>query len=168
MEPARPRAGRSIRSERSQSGAGARLLHDATGALRGRGLSDGMRRFLSRVVKTQCLVVLTIVLASSGTALAHHGWSGYDAEKRLNLTGTIREYGYDNPHGFVRLQMEGEKGKTWMVILAPPSRMEQRGLARDFLKPGTKATVVGYPHREKTDEMRAERITIADKTTELR
>jgi hypothetical protein len=36
------------------------------------------------------------------------------------------------------------------------------------LKAGTTATVVGYPHREKADEMRAERITIDGKTVELR
>jgi len=34
--------------------------------------------------------------------------------------------------------------------------------------PGTSATVVGYPNRTEQDEMRAERITIAGKTTELR
>ncbi|MDQ3755622.1 MAG: DUF6152 family protein [Acidobacteriota bacterium] len=107
-------------------------------------------------------------IAFVGAALAHHGWSEYDANKTLNLTGVIREYGYDNPHGLVRLQAEGEGGKTWLVILAPPARMERRGLSREMLKAGTTATVVGYPHREKADEMRAERIRIADKTVELR
>ena len=102
------------------------------------------------------------------TALAHHGWSDYDSDKTLNLTGVIKESGYANPHGFIRLQVGGEKGKTWMVILAPPSRMERRGLTREALKVGASATVVGYPHREKADELRAERITIAGKTVELR
>ena len=37
-----------------------------------------------------------------------------------------------------------------------------------MLAPGTPAKVVGYPSREHPDEMRAERITIGDKTTELR
>ena len=59
-------------------------------------------------------------------------------------------------------------GKTWNVVLAPPSRMERRGLEKAALKPGTIATVEGYPNREKTEELRAERISIAGKTTELR
>jgi hypothetical protein len=101
----------------------------------------------------------------AGTAWAHHGWSGYDSGKELNLTGTITESGYEHPHGHIRLETPG---KTWSVVLAPPSRMENRGLPRAQLKPGTKATVVGYPHRTEADEMRAERITIAGKTTELR
>jgi hypothetical protein len=37
-----------------------------------------------------------------------------------------------------------------------------------MLSVGTTATVVGYPNRNKPDELRAERITIGDKTTELR
>ena len=37
-----------------------------------------------------------------------------------------------------------------------------------MLKPGTEATVLGYPSRKDPDEMRAERITIAGRTTELR
>lgn len=103
-----------------------------------------------------------------GTAVAHHGWSNYDETKTLNLKGVIRESGYNNPHGYVKLQVEGDQGKVWYVVLAPPSRMQGRGLTREMLKVGTTATVVGYPHRKTADEMRAERITINGQTTELR
>ncbi|MNR68610.1 hypothetical protein D3C85_1932710 [compost metagenome] len=58
--------------------------------------------------------------------------------------------------------------KTWAVVLAPPSRMENRGLTRDMLSVGNEATVVGYQNRNKPDELRAERITVGGKTTELR
>lgn len=112
--------------------------------------------------------VVAVVLLSAlgpGAAGAHHGWSGYDSSKSLTLTGAIVEFGYEHPHGSVRLQTPG---KTWIVVLAPPSRMENRGLKRDMLAPGTTATVVGYPNRTEPDELRAERITIAGKTTELR
>jgi hypothetical protein len=108
---------------------------------------------------------LTALALMPPAALAHHGWSGYDPNRVLNLTGTIREAGYEHPHGYVKLQTQD---KTWMVVLAPPSRMEHRGLPREMLKPGTQASVVGYPNRSDPGEMRAERITIGDKTTELR
>jgi hypothetical protein len=97
--------------------------------------------------------------------LAHHGWTGYDDKSPLTLSGTVKVSGYENPHGFVDLDVSG---KVWRVVLAPPARMESRGLSKDMLKPGTKATVVGYPHRTEKSEMRAEKITIGDKTTELR
>ena len=112
------------------------------------------------------LALLAVALITPVTA--HHGWSSYDESKTLELTGIIRESGYSNPHGFARLQVDGGKGKVWYVVLAPPSRMEPRGLPREMLKKGATATVVGYPHREKAEELRAERITIDGKTTELR
>lgn len=98
-------------------------------------------------------------------AFAHHGWSEYDANQTLTLTGTIEEAGYEHPHGYVKLKTPT---KTWIAVLAPPSRMENRGLSREALKVGATATVVGYPNRNKPEEMRAERITIAGKTVELR
>ena len=119
-----------------------------------------MRRMVRGAMAATALLVI-----AAGSVSAHHGWSGYDAGKELSVTGTIKESGYEHPHGHVRLEMAG---KTWSVVLAPPSRMERRGLTQDMLKPGTRATVVGYPHRTEAEEMRAERITIAGKTTELR
>jgi hypothetical protein len=95
----------------------------------------------------------------------HHGWSSYDQKKVLNFKGEILEYSYDNPHGMIKFKVED---KTWTVVLAPPSRMESRGLTESMLKEGTRATVVGYPHLKINDEMRAERITIGEVTTELR
>jgi hypothetical protein len=111
------------------------------------------------------LILLAAGLVLSAGALAHHGWSEYQSDKPLDLTGTIEQAGYEQPHGFVRLKTPD---KTWLVVLAPPSRMENRGLAKEKLVPGQRATVHGYPHRSKGDEMRAENITIEGKTTELR
>ena len=109
------------------------------------------------------LVVAWGLLA--GAALAHHGWSSYDANQTLDLTGVIAVAGYEHPHGFIELEVSG---KTWLAVLAPPSRMENRGLPKGMLKAGVKATVVGYPSRNDPRELRAERITIEGKTVELR
>ncbi len=101
----------------------------------------------------------------AGGAFAHHGWSEYDSAKELKLTGKIVASGYEHPHGFVRLETPG---KTWLCVLAPPTRMENRGLPKDALAAGNIATVVGYPNRTKPEEMRAERIIVQGKTVELR
>jgi hypothetical protein len=113
------------------------------------------------------LAVLALLgaLAVAVPAVAHHGWSGYDTSKELTLTGTIKEAGYEHPHGHIRLEVPG---KAWLVVLAPPTRMERRGLPAAMLNVGARATVVGYPHRTDPGEMRAERITIEGKTVELR
>jgi hypothetical protein len=110
------------------------------------------------------LAIAALALVPALT-LAHHGWSEYDQTNTLTLDGRIDEMGYEHPHGHLKLTT---KGKTWIAVLAPPSRMDNRGLSKALLKPGTNVTVVGYANRSKPEEMRAERITVAGKTVELR
>ena len=109
--------------------------------------------------------LMFVTLALPFAAGAHHGWSEYHSAKTLKLTGKIAESGYEHPHGHVQLEAPG---KTWRVILAPPSRMERRGLEKGMLKPGATVTVEGYANRDKPEELRAERIIVDGKTVELR
>ena len=108
---------------------------------------------------------LMILILGTGLLYAHHGWTGYDETKPLNFTGVIKDSGYENPHGFVNLEVNKQ---IWHVVLAPPLRMESRGLPKEKLKAGMTATVVGYQNNQIKDELRAERITIEGKTIELR
>jgi hypothetical protein len=73
-----------------------------------------------------------------------------------------------NPHVLVQVRPADDTTKTWLAALAPPSRITGRGLPEDSVRVGQIARLFGYPHREQADEMRAERITIGDRTTELR
>ncbi|MGQ0547619.1 MAG: DUF6152 family protein [Betaproteobacteria bacterium] len=110
-------------------------------------------------------MVVLLAMAISPLAWAHHGWSEYDSSRTLKLTGKVVQSGYEHPHGHIRFQAPG---KTWHVVLAPPSRMERRGLEKGMLRPGATVTVEGYANRDKPEEMRAERISVGGKTIELR
>ena len=114
---------------------------------------------------TKWIAAAALAIAIAGPAFAHHGWSEYDQDKPLTLTGRIVETGYEHPHGHVRLETPG---KTWLVVLAPPSRMQARGLAPEAIAKGQTVTVVAYANRAKPEEARAERITAGGKTVELR
>lgn len=110
-------------------------------------------------------LLLLALLAMPLVAVAHHGWSEYDVTQPLKLTGIIESLNYEHPHASVKLKTAD---RTWLAVLAPPTRMEARGLPRDMLAAGTTVTVEGYHHKTKPDEMRSERIAIADKTIDLR
>jgi len=105
-----------------------------------------------------------LLVLAPAAALAHHGWSGYDASRVLSLSGVIREAGYEHPHGYVKLETPD---KTWLVVLAPPSRMENAGCRATCSRPARKRAWSAIPTARIRRE-RAERITIGDKTTELR
>jgi hypothetical protein len=106
-----------------------------------------------------------VSLAGGGSAFAHHGWGDYDVQRRLVLEGEIVAVDYAYPHVSIELK-DGDK--TWHVILAPPSRMERRGIFPDDLVIGEVVQVMGYPSKTEIDEMRAESITLNDETVPMR
>jgi hypothetical protein len=103
-------------------------------------------------------------LGAGAAAAAHHGWTSYGTEIQ-KLSGKIEESSYVSPHGSIRLTADN---RTWLIVLAPPSRMTNRGLTPEMLKVGTEVSVEGYQHKTDPGEMRAERITVDGKTVELR
>lgn len=107
----------------------------------------------------------TVLTVDTSEASAHHGWSEYNNQQSLTVTGEIQQVSSGNPHTTIRLK-SGDK--VWTAILAPPSRMERRGLPQGALKAGQTVRLIGYPHRSDANEMRAERITLGDRTVELR
>ena len=108
---------------------------------------------------------LGAVFAASTPAAAHHGWSNYDSGKAMTVTAPVVESDYGHPHGTLTIESDGAR---WLVILAPPSRMTNRGLTPEAIAAGETVTVEGYPARNGDKEMRAERITAGGKTVELR
>ena len=115
------------------------------------------------------ITVPKILLAAGLFASAsHHGWADYDTKRAFTLEGTIGTIEFVNPHVLVRVRSADDTTNTWLAVLAPPSRMTRRGLPNDSLRVGQTARLYGYPHKEIADEMRAERITISGRTTELR
>lgn len=108
---------------------------------------------------------LVAPLLAGGSALAHHGWGDYDVQRRLVLEGEIVAVEYAYPHVSIDLQ-DGDK--TWHVILAPPSRMERRGILPEDLATGLVVMVVGYSSKTEIGEMRAESITLDDRTIPMR
>lgn len=106
-----------------------------------------------------------VFIAFTGQAQAHHGWSAYDAGQALTLEVPIKVVNYRNPHADLRIE---HAGKTWEVVLAPVGRLQARGLPESDLVEGKTVTIVGYPRKDGTAEIRAERIIVDSRTIELR
>jgi hypothetical protein len=105
------------------------------------------------------------MLLAAPPASAHHGWSRYDSSKLVKLSGVVRAISAGNPHAEMQLEAGG---KTWLIILSPPSRMEARGLPATTIKVGGEAAVEGYVSKSDPGELRAERISYGETTIELR
>ncbi|HEY8617061.1 DUF6152 family protein [Phenylobacterium sp.] len=110
-------------------------------------------------------VLASAVALVGGSALAHHGWSSYDADKMVKVTAPLTGLAWENPHATAKVAWQG---RTWNVVLAPLARMEARGLTREMLAAGQPVTLEGYPRSDGTPEMRLERVTVQGKVVELR
>jgi hypothetical protein len=112
------------------------------------------------------LLLAAVGLAIPAAAFAHHGWSGYEPDKRMTLKAPISAVRYANPHAEIDMTVDGQK---WLVTLAPLQRMELRGVTPAVLKVGQVVEVEGAksltPGR---NEIKAERININGKSSELR
>lgn len=117
------------------------------------------RRFL-----TFSTIALPGLVLSKAT-FAHHGWGGYDTSRAFTLTGQIQTSLFQNPHCEIDMNVDG---KHWRFVLAPPSRMLNRGVTADMIAPGKTCTVYGYPHKSHPEEARIEYIILDDKRYELR
>ena len=108
---------------------------------------------------------LTSLLATP--VLAHHGWGSYDANQPETIKGMIEQVQPNGPHALIWLKVGA---KSWEVVLAPPSRMANRGLPTTELKVGETVEIYGYPHRSRGDEIRAEwiRTTASPNPIQLR
>ncbi|ERI54267.1 hypothetical protein N878_02685 [Pseudomonas sp. EGD-AK9] len=121
---------------------------------------------MTAMLKKLLLLATALGLLLAGAlAQAHHGWSSYDADRTLTLEVPLQQVHYRNPHADVSIEHDG---RSWLVILAPLSRLQARGLQEADLTAGKTVTIVGYPRKDGTAEIRAERIIVDGRTIELR
>jgi uncharacterized protein DUF6152 len=116
-------------------------------------------------MKRSTMLAGAALVLGTGAALAHHGWGSYDAARKLTIASAVGRLNWANPHVHIDLK---HQNAMWEIVLAPPFRMEARGLSPDLLKAGAAVSVEGYPSTKTANELRAERITVAGKTYELR
>ena len=114
---------------------------------------------------TRRLIFAGLLLSLAVPALAHHGWGGFDTNKPLDHSGTVKESSYSNPHGVVKTMRDG---KELTFELAPVSRMETRGLAAADIAPGKTVRLYGSQTNGVPTVYRAEWIEIAGRRIELR
>jgi len=94
----------------------------------------------------------TGLLGAAGSVLAHHSFAVFDQSKEITIVGTVKEFQYTNPHGWIDVLVPGAQGVTeeWGVETGPPSQLRQQGWNKDSVKPGDKFTVVIHPRRDGT------------------
>ena len=82
-------------------------------------------------------------------ALSHHSFAMFDTRSEVTLDGTVREFQWTNPHGWLQVVVP-RAGATveYSIELGSPNSMSRRGWRRTTFKPGDKVTAVINPMRD--------------------
>ena len=118
-----------------------------------------MRTKLAIVVASAFLVLAT------APAWAHHAFAAeFDANKPINLQGTVTKVEWINPHAWIHIDVTDADGKvtSWMVECGSPNIMLRRGFTKESLEFGTVLTVDGYQAKNGSNRANGSSVTFRD------
>lgn len=80
-------------------------------------------------------------------AAAHHSTAIYDSENPIELSGTVVEWKFTNPHVIIQLEVAGEGGEKqiWNLEGSNTSLLFRRGWTPETLQPGDRIMVTVRP-----------------------
>ena len=91
---------------------------------------------------------------------AHHGWS-WTTGGNIDLTGIIKVVRLGNPHGILKIDVEGEE---WKAEVGQPWRNKRAGLEDGDLAEGVEIRVIGEPAADVSERrIKVERLFLRER-----
>jgi hypothetical protein len=115
---------------------------------------------------TRSIAVTGITLLLAGAAVsAHHSFAAeFDANKPIQLKGTVVKVEWINPHTWIHVDVKEPDGKVtrWMIEGGTPNTLLRQGLTRASLPQGTEILVDGYRAKSGANRANGRDVTFPD------
>jgi hypothetical protein len=74
---------------------------------------------------------------------AHHSSAGFNADAVKEISGTIKEFQFLNPHTWIQVMVTDDQGQQeeWSVEWGSPNTLARRGVRPSTLPPGAAVTM---------------------------
>jgi hypothetical protein len=97
-----------------------------------------------------------IAAAMAAPFEAHHSFAAvYLEEDTVEITGTVVEFRYENPHSWVFVNGPDPRGtggtKVYGAEWVGTAALERQNIEKDTLKPGDRVTIWGSPAKNPSD-----------------
>ena len=90
------------------------------------------------------------VLLVAAPAFAHHSFAMFNREKADNITGTVKEYEWTNPHVWIHISVPDEQGvaREWSFEMQSFQQDSRAGWRAESVKTGDKITIEYHPLKD--------------------
>ena len=105
------------------------------------------------------------LIASIQTTSAHHSLAAeFDVDTMIEITGTITEMRWTNPHAWLHVDVQDADGnvENWAVEFASPNSLYRRGWSKADLPVGATVNIIGYAPRDNSRVTSATEVTLPD------
>lgn len=108
----------------------------------------------------QILCVFILASGFSLSASAHHSYSIYDIDNKIERVGILKEFNWIQPHITLVVESTCADGRVenWHIT-TKAIRLWERDHERDFADIGDTITILGWPSRNGKEEMALSAIT---------
>ena len=105
-------------------------------------------RYLSRTGKR--LTALCLLLSVATSAFAHHSSAMFDKSTVRQVTATVVEFQWTNPHIWIQIDFENGEGDTqeWSIEGLGPNSLFRKGWRPNSFEPGDIIEIKFYPMRD--------------------
>ena len=89
-------------------------------------------------------------LALGAPALAHHSFAMFDADKTVELSGTVKEFQWTNPHSWLQVVVVDETGREveWSLEMGSPGALARNGWRPRTVVPGDEISLSIHPLKD--------------------
>jgi hypothetical protein len=94
-------------------------------------------------------------------AFAHHSFAMFDADKKITLEGTVKEFQWTNPHSWILMTVGADQ---WAIEMGAPGGLARQGWVPKTLTPGMKITAIIHPLKDGTHGGQFMAVTLPDGT----
>jgi len=95
-------------------------------------------------------IIVSGLCFAAQSAFAHHSAAMFDNQKIKDLTGTIKEFQWKNPHVWIQIYVQNAAGvkEEWSVEGGGPNSLSRAGWRPTTFKPGDAVTIKVNPMKD--------------------